>query len=49
MKKKLMLCFIVLLAGCWYVTLKSLAGGDSGYSKAIAQAKRLEEKEIYIK
>ncbi|MBD5450232.1 MAG: hypothetical protein HDR28_08800 [Lachnospiraceae bacterium] len=48
MKKNLSLLMAVLLGLAWYVTISSWVGNDSKYQDYIAEAERLEEKELYL-
>lgn len=49
MKKNLIICMVVLLGLCWYVTAETYLGSSGKYKEAMAQAKALEEKKIYIR
>lgn len=49
MKKKLVICMLVLLGLCWYSAVGSMMGASGNYQDAIEEAKELEAKEIYIK
>lgn len=48
MKKNLSIMMIVLLGLAWYVTLSAWLGNDEKYSRMIAEAQRLEDKELYL-
>ncbi len=48
MKKNLSLLMGVLLALAWYVTLSTWLGNESKYQDIIAEAQRLEGKELYL-
>lgn len=48
MKKSLTLGMAVLLALAWYVTVSSWLGNGTKYKNCLAEATRLEEKELYL-
>ena len=48
MKKSLTLGMAVLLVLAWYVTVSSWLGNGVKYENCLAEAKRLEEKELYL-
>lgn len=48
MKKSLTLGMTVLLALAWYVTISSWLGNGAKYENCLAEAKRLEGKELYL-
>lgn len=48
MKKSLTLGMTVLLVLAWYVTVSSWLGNDAKYENCLAEAERLEGKELYL-
>lgn len=48
MKKNLSIVMIVLLGLAWYITLSTWLGNEKKYNNMIAEARRLEEKGLYL-
>ncbi len=48
MKKNLSMVMVVLLGLAWYLTLSTWLGNETKYNNIIAEARRLEEKGLYL-
>lgn len=48
MKKNLSIVMVVLLGLAWYITLSSWIGNEKKYNEILAEARRLEEKGLYL-
>lgn len=48
MKKNLSMVMIILLGLAWYVTLSTWLGNEKKYNDIVAEARRLEEKGLYL-
>ena len=48
MKKNLSIVMLVLLGLAWYVTLSTWIGNEKKYSDMVAEARRLEDKGLYL-
>ena len=48
MKKNLSIVMLVLLGIAWYITLSTWLGNEKKYNNLVAEAKRFEEKGLYL-
>lgn len=48
MKKNLSMVMVILLGLAWYITLSTWLGNETKYNNIIAEARRLEEKGLYL-